>query len=41
MKQPYQAPRTEQIQISAEYSMLAPSSVGMGSGIIYNPGDVL
>lgn len=39
MKHSYIAPRTEQIQLSAEYAMLAPASVG--NGIIWNPGDVI
>lgn len=41
MKHSYIAPRTEQIQLCAKYAMLAPASVGVGNGTIWNPGDVI
>ncbi len=28
-------------ELCAEYAMLAPASVGVGNGIIWNPGDVI
>lgn len=37
MKHSCIAPRTEQIQLSAEYAMLAPASVGVGKWYYLEP----